>query len=250
MDSKENIKENKIYLKGMLYSEPVIKKNLKSQGEYANILIESSIHKDGKDFSYFNSITIWEEKFINKISSLHKGDGIEIIGRVYNKKVQEGMKIRNITGICVYELNEVKGNFLHENRVELFGRTVDKPNIRNSEKAIYGRAVIAVNNRKSKAHEGSPDYMSVTLFNDVAESAKSIEKGKWTECICVLKNTSYKDNNGKNVYSNELIATEFRQKFWRNKKDLAPKNKEIDISDINYEIEDFAPVEMVDKSFM
>lgn len=249
MKKRDYVRENRVELKGILYADPVIKVSNANQSEYARITVKTTVknHKND-DVAYFNSLTIWNSEQVQVLKKMKKESGISIVGRIVDRKIEENGKKRSIVDIYVLELKELIGSFEHVNFVELYGRIVAKPDIKKTaNNFVVGNGTIAVRNKKSKSNEGAPDFLKVSLFGEVATGAGSIEKGKWTECEAIIKNSNYKNREGKTIYFTELIATYFAEKIWEDRPTHTSTQQQQDADDvfgnIGFDIDDMMPLD-------
>lgn len=259
MKKRDYIRENRVELKGLLYADPMIKVSNANKAEFARITVKTTVknHKN-EDVTYFNSLTIWNKEQVQVLKGMKKDSGISIVGRLVDKKIEENGKKRSIIDIYVLEVKELEGSFEHINFVELYGRSVSKPDIKKTaNNFIVGNGTIAVGNKKSKNKEGNPDFLKVSLFGDVATGAKDIEKGKWTECEAIIKNSNYTNREGKTIYFTELIATYFAEKVWEDRETFSSTQQQHQqqdaddiVGNINFDIEDMMPVGDGDNPFL
>ena len=255
MKKREYIRENRVELKGVLYSDPIIKTAGATQKEYARITVKTEIpnHK-GEKVSYFNSLTIWNSEQINTLKEMKKNAGVSIVGRLVDKKVEQDGRKRSILDVFVIEVEAMQGAFEHVNSVEIYGRAVAAPEIKTTaNNFIVGNGTLAVRNKKSKNNEGSPDFIKVSFFGEVANEAKKVAKGNWTECEAIIKNSSYKNKEGKMVYFTELIASYFAKKVWEERPAYSSSQSTQESGNqynINYDIDDMIPEDLTDMPFM
>ena len=228
------IRENRVELRGMIYSDPIIRVSNAAQKEYAKFTVQTVLKSHtGKDVSYYNSLTVWDKAQVETLKSLKKGAGVEVIGRLVDKKMQTPTgHTRSFIDIYVFEVKPVQGVVEHHNSVELYGRLVAQPEIRKvRDNLSVTKVTLAVNNKKSKANEGKPDFLNLSAFGNVADNSVKIQKGKWTEATAIIKNSNYKNKDGEVIYFTELVAGFVGEKVWEDRPAYSSENnKEEDIN--------------------
>lgn len=218
----ENLKinQNKIILIGSLTRDPETKAYGDNK-QYTKI----SIMTNTKGSKTFNNLTIWNEDLIKNIRNLKKDDIVEIVGRLVDKKYTnaEGQK-RSRIEILPYEIKKHDSIMANENKVDLMGRLVAKPELQTTGNGKeFTRISLAIANKKSKAKEGPADFFSVTLWEKAAVEAVNLNKAEWVELQGILRNTKY-EKNGQSVYVTEILPDLFRKKVWEDRNNISSTN--------------------------
>lgn len=107
------------------------------------------------------------------------------------------------------------------NKVCLIGRLTADPAIRNTNSGIaVASYTLAVDRPKRKDGESSADFIRITAFDKRAEFAeKYLKRGMKIGISGRIQTGSYKDKDGKTVYTTDVLAEE--QEFVEGKKDAA-----------------------------
>lgn len=244
------INQNKLTLIGRLAGKPEIR----NAGEqYEHVSLSVATNKGG--YSHYNTIKVWNTDMQNIVKNLDKGSAIKMVGRINDKKYNDkaGNKKSSVE-IYPYEINSAEAGYSDVNDLELFGRLVSKPELKETAKKLkFAKIAIAVANKKSKSDEGPADFFNITVWGNDAVAADNLEKGDWVELKASLKNSKYTNGNGDIVYTTEINASLFRKKIWEENNttqyDATQSEPDYSYEDIDMNIADIAPVSMEDMPF-
>lgn len=120
------------------------------------------------------------------------------------------------------------------NRADLTGRTTKDPEIRYAQGTnpmCIAKFSLAVDRRFKKDGEPTADFINCVAFGKTAEFIeKYVAKGIKIGVCGHIQTGSYKDKDGKTVYTTEVVADEVE---FEEKKEQAPKqdNGFIDVPD-------------------
>lgn len=127
------------------------------------------------------------------------------------------------------------------NRVELTGRTTKDPEIRYAQGTnpmCIAKFRLAVDRRFKKDGEPTADFINCVAFGKSAEFIeKYVVKGIKIGVCGHIQTGSYKDKDGKTVYTTEVVADEVE---FEEKKEQAPKTNDSFV-DVPEGIEDELP---------
>lgn len=118
------------------------------------------------------------------------------------------------------------------NSVVLIGRLTDKPEVSytQSQKAIC-RFTLAVD-RQTKSEEAQADFIRIIVWDRQGENAgRYLHKGSKCAVLGRIQTGSYKDREGKTVYTTDVVAS--RVEFLDSKSD-----KPADVSDVKAQAND------------
>ena len=112
------------------------------------------------------------------------------------------------------------------NKVELIGRIVREPDVRYTQGAApmcVARYTLAVERRIKKEGENNADFISCVAFSKSAEfTEKYFKKGMKVAVVGRIQTGSYKDKDGKTVWTTDVIVEE--QEFCESKKEENTNN--------------------------
>ena len=95
------------------------------------------------------------------------------------------------------------------NNVVLVGRLTDDPLLNETNGGVKVSNITLAINRSFKNKDGKydADFIRATLWKDIAENTvKYIHKGDIIGVIGRIQNNKYKDKDGNDQYSNEIVA--------------------------------------------
>lgn len=95
---------------------------------------------------------------------------------------------------------------LNYNKVIIGGRITAKPELKTTQSGLNVTTfTIAVNRRKK---EDGADFFNITAWNQIAANiCKFLDKGSCVLVTGEIHNRSYKDKNGENRHTTEILAT-------------------------------------------
>lgn len=98
------------------------------------------------------------------------------------------------------------------NKVELIGRLTRDPDIRRSQSEnnmTISRFSLAVDRKSKKNSEQTADFINCIAFGSIAEvTEKYVFKGNKIAVIGHIRTGSYKNKDGNNIYTTEVIVDE------------------------------------------
>lgn len=108
------------------------------------------------------------------------------------------------------------------NQVALIGRLTRDPELRyipNSEMAVATFS-IAIDRMVGKDKEKQADFPRITVFGKSAENCeKYLEKGRLVGITGRIQTGSYKDKEGKTIYTTDVVADRVEFLEWGEKKE-------------------------------
>ena len=113
------------------------------------------------------------------------------------------------------------------NKVTLIGRLTKDPEVRHNDNTVLATYTLAVD-RKFK-NEGQPtaDFIRIKAWNKVADFIeKYLHKGTKIAVIGRIETGSYKDKDGKTIYTTEVVAEE--HEFCESKKEAEESENAFD----------------------
>ena len=111
------------------------------------------------------------------------------------------------------------------NKVILMGRLTKDPNITYAQKdnSAIARFTLAVDRRFKADNQPSADFPSCVAFGKQAEFIeKYLHKGIKVVCVGRIQTGSYKDKEGKTVYTTDIVIEEVEFAESKNKAEQTP----------------------------
>ena len=95
------------------------------------------------------------------------------------------------------------------NKVILMGRLTKEPEVRYSGETVVARYSLAVDRKYKKEGEATADFINCVTFGKNGEFAeKYLRKGMKIAVTGRIQTGSYKDKDGKTVYTTDIVVEE------------------------------------------
>lgn len=93
------------------------------------------------------------------------------------------------------------------NKVILIGRLTKKPELNYTQSGVAVTKITVAVDRVKKGGEQTADFPSVTVFDKTAENVcKYMDKGRQIAVEGRIQTGSYKNKDGKTVYTTDVVA--------------------------------------------
>lgn len=93
------------------------------------------------------------------------------------------------------------------NSVALIGRLTKDPDVKQAQSTAIARLNLAIDRPVKKGYEKQTDYPNVVVFGRQAENCeKFLKKGRLVGVQGRIQTGSYKNRDGKTVYTTDVVA--------------------------------------------
>lgn len=111
------------------------------------------------------------------------------------------------------------------NNTQLVGRLTKDVELRYTPNGKANARMTVAVNRRFKNHQGETeaDFISVVLWGQQAEfAANNVVKGNRVSVVGRIQTGSYEGQDGKRVYTNDVVAEQFQPIDWANSEQQQP----------------------------
>ena len=112
------------------------------------------------------------------------------------------------------------------NQVTLIGRLTKDPEVRHSGEMVFARFSLAIDRPPKKDGTKETDFPNIVVFGRQAENCeKYVAKGRLVAVEGRLQTGSYTNNEGRKIYTTEVIANRVEFLEWGDKpKETKPQD--------------------------